>query len=103
MAFYTTSMTNGFFEVARSFWSGCFKIFLFREFGLLIRPRRFLIKKLPTFKKGFPMAFGFVIFFVRSRRALTITIFGGGSFKRVIIELLTETTKFSLRLPKLLF
>ena len=91
MTFYATLVTYSFFVIERSLWFGS-KLFSFREFGFLIRPRRFLIRKFSKITKGFPKIFRFVMFPVRFSRTLTITIFGDRSFKGVIIELFTETT-----------
>ena len=89
MAFYSTFVTCGFFVIKGGFRFGS-KLFLFREIGFLLRPQRFLIRKISKILKGFSMGFRLVIFLVRFGRILTITIFRSRSFKGVIIELFTE-------------
>ena len=90
MAFYTTLMANGLFVIKGGF---VFRLkFLFlREVGLLMRPRGFLIRRFSKILEWLSMAFGFVMSSVRFGRTLTITSFGSGSFKGVIVELFTET------------
>ena len=90
MVFYFTFVTCGFFVIKGGFRFGS-KLFFFREIEFPIRSRRFLVRKFSKISKWFLMGFRFVMFIVRCRRTLTITIFGSRSFKRVIVELFTET------------
>ena len=90
MAFYATLMANGFFVIERGFVFR-FKFLFLREVGLLMRPRGFLIRRFSKILEWLSMTFGFVMPSVRFGRTLTITSFGGRSFKGAIVELLTET------------